>query len=376
MKLNRLPVRYKGSPLMPMKASRVKKFVDSRLGKIRYDRKIKVHYLQLMFSPSGKEIQQITIGLDPGSTFDGFSIVSKECHHLNIELIQRSKKGKTSIKAFKRRQRQNRRLRRSKLRHRPIRFSFRISKKLPPTIRANLEFRKWLILRIIRIFPISKMVVEDVRFNHFSKKGGKSFSHVEIGKTTLYNFIKNLGIGLELIQGFETHALRNNSFESDLKLKDKGSKHFNAHCLDSFVMACPRGFFSKETGELFENNKDGYVSIIKFNGRVNEKVLFIEKIVKIRRCLIQLKKMYLKEKFYYKRQKGDIKQIYQNISSHRNLCRVKLPGEHSNHPKVWIYLNYGYTEKFKCHKTNYGGTRINGKTFFRNGEWLNRRYSY
>lgn len=361
---------------MPMKASRVKKFVDSRLGKIRFDRKIKVHYLQLMSSPSGKEIQQITVGLDPGSTFDGFSVVSKDCHHLNIELIQRSKKGKTSIKAFKARQRQNRRLRRSKLRHRPIRFSSRTSKKLSPTIRANFEFRKWLILRIIRIFPISKMVVEDVQFNHFSKKGGKSFSHVEIGKTTLYNFIKNLGIGLELIQGFETYALRNNSFETDLKLKEKGSKHFNAHCLDSFVMACPIGFFSKESSELIETNEEGYIPIIKFNGMVNEKVLFIEKVVKIRRCLIQSKKMYLNEKFYYKRQKGGIKQIYQNISSHRNLCRVKLPGEHSNHPKVWIYLDYGYTEKFKCHKTNYGGTRTNGKTFFRNGEWLNRKYSY
>ena len=357
---------------MPMKGSRVAKFVNSGRGKIRYDRKIKVHYLQLLIRPSGYETQEIVIGLDPGSTFDGFSVVSKECHHVNIELIQRQKKGKTSIKSFKTRQASNRRVRRSRLRHRRIRFSNRTSSKLVPTIRANLEFRQWLITRLLAIYPISKIVVEDVRFNHYAKKKGKSFSHVEIGKTALYDFIRSLGVDLELVRGFDTKAIRVNSFGTDLKTKEKDLKDFNAHCLDSFVIACPKCWFSKETGEVFDFFQEGLEPIIKFNGKMYERVIFIEKVVKVRRCLTRLRKRYNNLKNYYHLKKNGVKEIIKNFSSHRNFCRVKETGEHSNHPKKWIYLDRGFAERFKYAEAHYGGTRIYGKTFFKNGEWFNR----
>ena len=76
----RLPVVYKGKPLMPMKASRVKKFIKNGTAKIRYDRKLHIHYLQLLVEPSNLEVQPITMGIDPGSTFDGVSVVSEQCH--------------------------------------------------------------------------------------------------------------------------------------------------------------------------------------------------------------------------------------------------------------------------------------------------------
>ena len=362
---------------MPMKGSRVKKFVTSRKGKIRFDRKIRIHYLQLLVSPSGTAVQEIVIGLDPGSTFDGISVVSKECHHLNIELIQRPKKGKTAIKAFKSRQASNRRVRRGRLWYRKIRFSQRTAKKLVPTIRANLESRQWAISRLIKIFPITKIVVEDVRFNHYAKKRGKSFSHVEQGKTALYDWIKSLGLELELVRGFDTKKIRVNSFGVDLKDKEKDKKHFNAHCLDSFVLACPKTWFLKDTGEVFDSFEEGLEPIIKFNGSVYEKVTFIEKVIKIRRCLTRNRKIYETKHNpigarYYKRLKGGVKQVYQNFSSHRNLCRVKAVGEHSNHPKTWITLDHGFSERFKYAEAHYGGTRTHGKTYFRNGEWFNR----
>ena len=362
---------------MPMKGSRVKKFVNSGQGKIRYDRKIKVHYLQLLTRPSGFETQEIIIGLDPGSMFDGISVVSKECHHLNIELIQRQKKGNNSIKTFKARQAKNRQIRRGRMWFRKIRFSNRTSSKLVPTIRANLEFRKWVITRLVAIFPILKIVVEDVKFNHFVKKGGKSFSHVEIGKTALYNWIKSLGVELEFIQGFNTKKIRVNSFGVDLKTKEKDSKSFNAHCLDSFVIACPKIWFSIDTGKVFDLFEEGLEPIIKFKGSIHKKVTFIEKVIKVRRCLYRNRRTFKSKNNligprFYKRLKGGIKQPYQKFSSHKNVCRVKPPGEYSNHPKKWIYLDNGFVERFKYAEARYGGTRINGKTFFRNGEWLNR----
>ena len=197
----RLPVRFKGKPLMPMKATRVKKFISSGKGRIRYDRKLKLYYLQLLVEPSGEETQEVVLGIDPGSTYDGISIVSKTYHHINIELIQRPKKGKNSIKAFKQRQSGNRRVRRSRLRHRKIRFDNRTSSKLSPTIKANVDFRKWIIIKLNLYYPISKVVIEDVRYNHYQNSNGDSFSRVEQGKSELYNFIQDLNLELELITG-------------------------------------------------------------------------------------------------------------------------------------------------------------------------------
>ena len=186
----RLAVKYQGIPLMPMKSRRVSKFLKLKLGKIRYDRKLNIHYLQLLSKPVDFKTQDITLGLDPGSSFDGISIVSEDTHHLNIELIQRPKKGKTAIKSFKVRQAMNRRIRRSRLRHRKIRFDNRTKNKTSPTIKANIDFRKWLIAKLLKIYPITKIVIEDVRFNHYKNSNGRAFSLVEQGKVELYNWIK------------------------------------------------------------------------------------------------------------------------------------------------------------------------------------------
>lgn len=365
----RLPVKYAGIPLMPMKSRRVSKYIKLKLGRIRYDRKLKIHYLQLLVKPSSLNTQDITLGLDPGSSFDGISVVSNDTHHCNFELIQRSKRGKTAIKFFKARQSLNRRVRRSRLRHRPIRFNNRTKNKLAPTIKANVDFRKWLITKLLKIYPITKIVIEDVKFNHHKSTKGRSFSLVEQGKTELYNWIKTQGIQLELYEGFNTKKLRINSFGGDPKSADKGSKTFEAHCIDSFVLACDKGFkFNEETGELFLDEP-----VVLNNLIIAKKVKFIEKKIKMRRLLTLTRKRYKTACRYYRLAKGGVKNYYTNISSHRSLCRVKLDGEHSNHPKNWNFIDNGFAEKFKYNKTRYGGTVFNGiKKFYDNSEWLNR----
>lgn len=176
----RLPVVYQGKPLMPMSPRRVRKYIASGKARMCYNRKLRVHYLELLAAPSGFNTQCITIGLDPGSSFDGFSVVSSEVHHLNVELIQRPKKGKNSIRSFKARQASNRRVRRCRLRHRRSRFEFRTHNRLPPTIQANVNFRKWLLARLVKIYPVTTIVVEDVRFNHAQDRNGRAFSLVEL----------------------------------------------------------------------------------------------------------------------------------------------------------------------------------------------------
>lgn len=370
----RLPVVYQGKPLMPMSTRRVRKYIASGKAKMCYDRKLQIHYLKLLVEPSGFNTQDITIGLDPGSTFDGFSVVSSEVHHLNVELIQRPKKGKNSIRYFKARQASNRRVRRCRLRHRRCRFEFRTGRKLPPTIQANLDFRKWLLTRLVQIYPVTTVVVEDVRFNHAQNRNGRAFSLVEQGKTKLYRFISSLGVKLELRGGYDTKKLRIAIFGVDLKSKVKDSKDFNAHCIDSFVLACNPPLvetIDTETGEVLQ-------SVVPINRViVNHKTLFIEKLVKIRRCLTRLRKRYNTAKNYYRLLKTGIKEEYQNFSQRRNIARVKLNAEKSNHPLKWIYIDNGRVERLKHAVAPYGGTVFNGmKKFYQNQEWINRKLNY
>jgi hypothetical protein len=181
-------------------------------------------------------------------------------------------------------------------------------------------------------------------------------------------------VRLEIYSGYDTHRLRINSFGLDTKDRNKGSQTFEAHCLDSFVLACNKtNLVDLNTGDVDENQL-----IITNNLKIYKKVTFIEKIVKIRRCLTRLRKLYTSKSRpeggnYYRKLKGGIKEVYNNFSNKSNIVRVKPSNEHSNHPKEWIYVDNGKDQKFKCNLTSYGGTRINGKSFLVKGEWQNRK---
>ena len=101
--------------------------------------------------------------------------------------------------------------------------------------------------------------------------------------------------------------------------------------------------------------------------------MFIEKIVKQRRALTRTRAKYKNESKYFRYAKGGEKIFFTNISRKKNICRVKPEGEHSNHPKQWIYVDNGFAEKIKSNTARYGGTSFNGeRKFFKNNEWMNR----
>ena len=364
--MERIAVRYQGLALMPMTCARARILVKAEKARIKLDRKLKIYFVQLLVEPSSIDTQKIVLGIDPGSTFDGMTVLSKDCHHVNIELLQRAKKGKNAILAFKNSQAANRRLRRSRLRHRPIKFSNRICKKIPPTIRANLDFRVWFVKNIAKLYPITKIRIEDVKFNHFKDKAGNnrkgykgksmgsSFSLVEVGKQMLYTWIQARGYTLELMDGFNTSEMRKEYLGGvDTKAIDKGEKSIEAHCLDSFIIA----------------GKDFNLEEIQ----LNRKVVFIEKLVKQRRCLVRLRKLYKDKWQYFRYATGGVKQYFTNISRKENKCRIKPENEHSNHPTRWEYLSHGFAEKCKSNTARYGGTCLDGiRKFFVENEWRNR----
>ncbi len=73
----RVPVVAKdGQALMPCKCSKARRLVrdDKAIGKFN---NLGIYYIQLTFEPSGREVQPITCGLDPGKFYSGIGLVSK-----------------------------------------------------------------------------------------------------------------------------------------------------------------------------------------------------------------------------------------------------------------------------------------------------------
>lgn len=337
---NRVPVVYKRIPLMPMRWKRAKRLVKSGYAKLTRN-KLGIIYLKLLYEPSGYKTKSHFVGIDPGSSFDGFSVVSSDKEHLmNIEIVH--------IKDIKKRMTQrleNRRCRRSRLWHRPARFDNRTSKKLAPTIQSKIDFRKQILLTLFSLFPqIDTVVIEDVKFNHYKNRKGAAFSPAEQGKSEFMRYIKDyLGAHVVLKHGYTTKMARTYLFCGvDLKTKVKDSESFNAHCIDSFTLAC-----------LADDNLENVC-------KCQRQTIFIKKNYLCRRQLTKFKKRVKNSKDYFKYTKGGNKIILTHLSRLKKL-RVKINDSKSNHGP-WDYIYTKPIQTYKCFNSKYGGTVSHGNS--------------
>ena len=108
---------------------------------------------------------------------------------------------------------------------------------LPPSTKARWQSKLNLLKSLTTIFPISIAVVEDVKAETKpgKPKWNKSFSPLETGKKWFYSEIKSLGLDLVLKQGYETAELR--TIHGLIKSKKKLDNTFEAHCIDSWIIA-------------------------------------------------------------------------------------------------------------------------------------------
>jgi hypothetical protein len=81
------------------------------------------------------------------------------------------------------------------------------------------------------MYPITTLVVEDIKAKSVKSK---SFSILEVGKSWFYSELRKLGT-LVLKQGWETKELRDSL--GLIKTRDKLAEVFEAHCVDSWVLA-------------------------------------------------------------------------------------------------------------------------------------------
>lgn len=115
--MQRVPVlSQNGIPLMPMKVSRVARFLKEGKAVKKWSKKLNLFYIQLVSESSGQKSQPITLGIDPGKSFSGLAVQSQKATHVGIHAILpfNDVRSKKQTQAQMRRARRGRRIDRKK----------------------------------------------------------------------------------------------------------------------------------------------------------------------------------------------------------------------------------------------------------------------
>ena len=187
--------------------------------------------VRLNVEPSDRQLDDVVVGVDPGSKKEAFTVKSAHHTYLNVQVdavTHVSKRIKSRSE-----QRRGRRFRKCPYRKNRIN---RTQGSIPPSTRARWELKLRILNWLSKIYPISYVVVEDIKA--WTRKGSKrwnsSFSPLEVGKQWFYDEIEKQWT-LFTKAGYETKQLRDT-----LGLKksfNKKSDSFEAHCVDSWVLA-------------------------------------------------------------------------------------------------------------------------------------------
>jgi hypothetical protein len=192
------------------------------------------------------KVQQVVCGVDPGSKREAFTVQSKQHTYLNV-LSDAMTWVKDRIEV-RRNMRKARRFRKLPCRTPRSNRSYN-SKRIPPSTKSRWQVKLRVINFLRKLYPITDYVVEDIKaktWKGFGKKWNKSFSPLEVGKTWFYDEVSKFG-NLIIKQGYETFERRN--LLGLKKSKDKLAETFDAHNVDSWVLA------SFVTGKSIVDNK-------------------------------------------------------------------------------------------------------------------------
>ncbi len=230
----RIPVvDTRGVALMPCTPAKARHLLKS--GKARPKRnKLGLFCVQLCYEQE-PDNQPLVAGIDPGSKFEGFSVVGTQETVLNL-MVEAPDHVKDAVEL----RRTMRRARRGRKWRRPQRFKNRLKGKgrIPPSTRSRWEAKARIIMQLQKIIPLTCVVVEDVQAMTRRGKGGKwngSFSPVQVGKEHLYRLVREMGLHLHTQQGWQTKALREQYGLK--KTKRKSQQSFDSHAVDSWVLA-------------------------------------------------------------------------------------------------------------------------------------------
>ncbi len=230
----RVPVvDTRGIALMPCTPAKARHLFKSGKAKSKRD-KLGLFYAQLTYEQE-PDNQPLVIGVDPGSKWEGYSVVGSKDTVLNL-MVEAPDHVKDAVGI----RRTMRRARRQRKWRRPRRFDNRLNRKkrIAPSTRSRWEAKARIVMQLQKVLPLTDVVVEDVGVELRKGKGGKwnrAFSPVQVGKEHLYRLLKEMGLALHLREGWQTKDLRETY--SLKKTRSKSRQSFDSHAVDSWVLA-------------------------------------------------------------------------------------------------------------------------------------------
>ncbi len=238
----RIPVvDHQGVALMPCTSPKAQLLIKE--GKARPKRnKLGLFFIQLTYVQA-PDTQPLVMGIDPGSSFEGYSVVGTCDTVLNLMV-----EAPTHVKNAVETRRTMRRARRHRKWRRPCRSNNRLNRKkrIPPSTCSRWEAKARVVKHLMTILPLTCVVVEDVQAT--SKKGKKwnmAFSPVQVGKMHLYRLLSDMGLQVETREGWQTKELRD--FYGLSKTKKKDKQAFDSHAVDAWVLAATVSGATKPT---------------------------------------------------------------------------------------------------------------------------------
>lgn len=348
--IRKVPVHYKKTVLMPTSWRKATKLMKEGKAILVKDKVLGV-YLKLKYKPKTTYTQTMVLGIDPGSMFDGYTVVSDDEDHCRNFQYNHQLPISKSLKTIMNKRLMYRKARRFRLRSRKCRNQFRTGKKITNTNNYYFQNRVNMIHRIMSLYPISTISIEDVRFNHFLSDKGKSFSNIEVGKARFYEYIiKVLKLNLIKCKGSDTKEMRETLFPDRTKNKDKSIRNFDSHCIDSYSIGV-LGYIelTKDYRSFVDLPiKKLYSTAVRFIDRVK---------YKFRRELYNLRSVQGSKKFYFKYRKGGEKCIFTHYSKLKKI-RSKSSDTNSNHGRIWEYSYTDVVPTLKSVLSRFGGTTI------------------
>jgi Holliday junction resolvasome RuvABC endonuclease subunit len=221
-----------GTPLTPTKPSKARKLMEGKVAKPVWN-KFSQFGIQMLVD-TRRNTPNTALGIDNGTSFEGYSLVCGTENHLNVMWKLPDKK-KIVRKLNERRQlRRARRWR--NCRRRPARFDNREKQGfMAPSQLVMVNSRLKAIKEFLKTYPINVVGIEDVRFNHAKFRYGKNFSTIEIGKARICEFLESCA-KLYKFAGHQTQKLRK-AYGYDKTSANKASEKFVSHCSDSLALA-------------------------------------------------------------------------------------------------------------------------------------------
>ena len=257
---------------MPTTPARARKWVASGKAVKRWS-DCGQFYVQLTVEPTGRTIQDIVVGVDPGKKYSGIGVQSARftLYMAHLVLPFQAVRDRMDSRRLMRRRRRGRRINRkvefSKRAHRQKRFDNRRQGKLAPSIRANRQLELRAVSELCKLYPVSEIRYEYVRADidltsgRKTAKSGKGFSAVMVGQKWMLEELAKFARVVK-VEGYQTSSTRKRLNLSKNKA-DKSKQCPETHAVDGVAIAASHFVEFRKYHKVGEDGADwvGEVSI-------------------------------------------------------------------------------------------------------------------